>query len=134
VCAAAVYTWVVISALDANGRINVPSSAQYEYSTTITTSTSGNVAVTLRSISAHRGSNGVLVRWRTASELGTVGFNVYRGVRGYRVRANVRQVAAHGRGRTYSFLDRGRHVSRRYWVQSVGFDGSRRWFGPARVR
>jgi hypothetical protein len=135
VCAAAAYTWLLIAALYANGRITAPSSAQYEYSTTITTSTSGNVAVTVRSMSARRARNGVLVRWRTASQVGTAGFNVYRGVRGKRVRANVRLVAVHGPGRgTYSFLDRGRHVSRRYWVESVGFDGSRRWFGPAPVR
>jgi len=91
-------------------------------------------AVTFRSLSAARSTNGVQVRWSTASEIDTLGFNVYREVNGKRVRANAKLIAGKGRG-LYSFLDRkapkGKTV--RYWIQVVNLDGSRRWHGPARV-
>ena len=91
-------------------------------------------AVTLRSLVATRSASGVLVRWRTASELDSLGFHVYREVNGKRVRANTRMIAAKGRG-SYSFLDRKapKTKSVRYWVQEVAADGSRSWYGPARV-
>ena len=89
------------------------------------------VAVTMRSLRATRTRGGVLVRWRTASEVDVLGFNVYRGVRGARVRVNRRLIAAHGAG-SYSFVDRRAHAGR-YWVQLVNLDGSRSWYGPARV-
>lgn len=91
-------------------------------------------AVTFRTFSATQSRQGVLVQWRTASELDMLGFNVYREVNGKRVRVNSRLIAGKGRG-LYSFLDRrapkGKIV--RYWVQAVNLDGSRRWHGPARV-
>ncbi len=91
-------------------------------------------AVTMRSISATSSRAGNLVRWSTASEVDTLGFHVYREVNGKRVRANARMIAAKGSG-SYSFLDRkapkGKTV--RYWVQEVAADGSRSWYGPARV-
>ncbi len=93
------------------------------------------LAATFRSLSAARSTNGVRVRWGTASEIDMLGFNVYREVNGKRVRVNSRLIAAKGRG-SYSFLDRrapkGRTV--RYWVQVVNLDGSRSWYGPARAR
>ena len=91
-------------------------------------------AVTFRSLSADRSTSGVHVRWRTVSEIDTLGFNVWREVNGKRVRANAKLIAGKGRG-IYSFLDRratkGNAV--RYWIQAVNLDGSRRWHGPARV-
>jgi len=101
---------------------------------TATTTVTATSAVTLRSFSAAGGTAGVTVRWRTASELDTLGFNVYREVNGKRVRANTRMIAAKGRG-SYSFLDRKapKAKSVRYWVQEVTADGSRSWYGPARV-
>lgn len=60
---------------------------------------------TLHSFSAARSAKGVLVRWRTGSETGTLGFNVYREARGKRVRVNSSLIPARGNGR-YSFLDR----------------------------
>ena len=93
-----------------------------------------STAVTFRSLSAARGANGVTVRWRTASEIGTLGFHVYREVNGKRVRANAKLVAAKGRG-SYSFLDRRapRGKAVRYWIQEVALDGTRSWHGPAAV-
>ena len=91
-------------------------------------------AVTLRSLSAVRGAKGVTVRWRTASEVETLGFHVYREVNGKRVRVNRTLIAGKGRG-SYSFLDPGapRGKTVRYWIQEVAADGSRSWYGPARV-
>ena len=93
-----------------------------------------NTAVTFRSVAAARGESGVVVRWRTASEIDTLGFNVYRQVNGKRVRVNTKLIAASGRG-SYSFLDRkapkGKTV--RYGIQAVNADGSRIWYGPTRV-
>lgn len=92
-------------------------------------------AVRISTTSAVRTPHGVLVRWRTASEIDTLGFNVYREVNGKRTRVNRFLIAGRGRG-LYSFLDRkapkGKSV--RYWIQAVNLDGSRTWHGPVRIR
>ncbi len=95
---------------------------------------SNPLRVELRAFRASRVGAGTLLKWRTASELDTLGFHVYREVNGKRVRANTRMIAAKGRG-SYSFLDRKapKAKSVRYWVQEVAADGSRSWYGPARV-
>jgi len=87
-----------------------------------------STAVRLRSFTAR----GALLRWRTASELDTLGFNIYRGG----TKLNRRLIAAKGRGGAgagYRFLDRtaqpGAH--HRYRLQTVDLDGSRRWVGWA---
>lgn len=96
------------------------------------------VAVTFRSLTASRtAAGGVLVRWRTASELQMLGYNVYRDVNGRRVRVNSKLIAAANASsaRTYSYRDRkaGMGKALRYWIQAVNLDGSRRWYGPAQV-
>ena len=104
--------------------------------TATTTVQAPGTAATMRSLSASRAapSGHVNVRWRTASELDMLGFNVYREVNGKRTRVNTKLIAGKGRG-LYSFLDRkapkGKSV--RYWIQAVNLDGSRSWYGPARV-
>ncbi len=68
----------------------------------------------------------MLARWRTASELDTLGFHVYREVSGRRVRVDRKHVPARGAsGRTYSYLDRTapRRKALRYWIQVVNLDG-----------
>ena len=92
------------------------------------------LAVTFRSATATRTAKGVVVRWRTASEVDTLGFNVYREVNGKRFRVNPKLIAANGRG-GYSYLDRKapRAKTVRYWVQVVNLDGTRSWYGPARI-
>ncbi|MBA3366123.1 MAG: hypothetical protein H0U03_10120 [Actinobacteria bacterium] len=96
--------------------------------------TTGTTAATFRSLAASPTARGVLVRWNTASEIDTLGFHVYREVNGKRVRVNSKLIAGKGRG-LYTFLDRkapkGKLV--RYWIQVVNVDGSRTWYGPARV-
>jgi 3D (Asp-Asp-Asp) domain-containing protein len=90
-------------------------------------------AVRMRSVSAVRTKRGVSVRWRTASSVDTLGFNVYRQRGGQRVRLNRNLIPAASTvtGHRYSFLDRRPLRSSRYWIQAVGTDGSRSWYGPA---
>jgi uncharacterized protein DUF4394 len=92
-------------------------------------------AVRMRSLSAVRTSRGVSVRWRTASSVDTLGFNVYREHRGQRVRLNRNLIPAAftAADHRYSFLDRRPLRSSRYWIQAVGTDGGRSWYGPATV-
>lgn len=98
------------------------------------TGTSPVSAVRWTGMSARPTKQGVLLRWRTASEIDTLGFNVYREINGKRVRVNARLIAASGRG-SYSFLDRkaSKAKSVRYWIQIVNADGSRNWHGPATI-
>jgi hypothetical protein len=88
----------------------------------------------LRSLEARTSGGGVLVRWRTATEMGTLGFNVYRGD----VRLNHALIPSvfggTARGHGYSWLDRtAGGVAARYRLQAVGIDGSRSWLGSARA-
>ena len=87
----------------------------------------GATVATFRGATAARTAKGVVVRWRTAPLLDTLGYHVYREVNGKRVRANTRIIPANASG-SYAFLDRTRvRGALRYWVQSVNPDGSRRW-------
>ncbi len=96
----------------------------------------GPTAATFRSFTANRARKGVLLRWRTAAEADTLGFNVYRGSGSSRHRLNRHLIASRGQtaGSSYSFLDRGaaRHAAPGYWLQVVDTHGARTWQGPAR--
>jgi hypothetical protein len=93
-------------------------------------------AVTLSSFRAVRSRGRVLLRWRTGSEVDTLGFNVFRQQSGKRVRLNRRLLPALGAvaGSSYSFVDR-RAPRRavRYWLQDVSTHGVRTWHGPVRA-
>jgi subtilisin-like proprotein convertase family protein len=95
------------------------------------------VAVTVASFRAARVGKGVVVRWRTGTEVNELGFNVYRQRGGRRVRVNRRLLPAIGAvaGASYSFVDRRapRHRVVRYWLQDVDLSGARTWHGPVRV-
>jgi hypothetical protein len=89
-------------------------------------------AVTFRGLAADRTARGVVVRWQTSSELGTIGYNVYREAAGKRVKLN-RSLISAGSGlsaHSYSWLDRSGKTGR-YWVQAVERNGARVWRGPA---
>jgi hypothetical protein len=94
-------------------------------------------AVTFSSMSAKRTARGVVVRWQTASEVETLGFLVYRQVEGKRIRVTHTLIPAKNAasGSAYSYLDRRAPKGKalRYWIQEVAVDGSRSWYGPARV-
>jgi hypothetical protein len=92
-------------------------------------------AVQIRRVTAVRSGKNVRLRWRTASEAGTIGFKVFREQAGARVRASKRLIRASGAvsGTSYSWLDRRAGRTSRYWLQSVASDGSTSWYGPVRV-
>lgn len=95
-------------------------------------------AVRIGSASAARVPAGVLVRWRTASELETVGFNLYREQSKRLLKVNrtlIRStIAATTRGHAYSWLDRGAPAGKlRYRLQSVDVRGTRTWVASASV-
>jgi hypothetical protein len=100
----------------------------------------GTTAVSLRSFSASRARAGIWLRWRTASETQTLGFNLYRRQRGKLVKLNrALMPSAFGgttRGRAYSFLDRSaqRGGTYTYRLQAVGLGGSRVWIGTVVAR
>jgi hypothetical protein len=94
----------------------------------------GPTAVTVHSITAKSTHRGTVVRWITASEFDTLGFHVYRQGPSRRIRISARLIPAKGHD-VYTFLDRSgaRTKTSRYWVQAVGLNGSRTWYGPVRV-
>jgi len=96
-------------------------------------------AVQFSSFNATASKKGVQLRWRTGSEVDTLGFNIYREVKGKRVKVNRSLIASASIGGTaghsYSYLDRLglKAKAPRYWLQVVGLDGKRTWHGPTRV-
>jgi hypothetical protein len=99
---------------------------------------SGTTAVRVSSFTAAPAHGSVAIRWRTASEVGTVGFDVWRFGRGPAVRVNSRLIAAKSagtRGASYSLLDRTplRGTAATYRLQAVDRDGRRSWRGVAAV-
>jgi hypothetical protein len=104
---------------------------------TVNVVVAGPTAATFRSFTASRAHKGVLLRWRTAAEFDTLGFNVYRGGPGNRHRVNRHLIAGTGQtaGRRYSFLDRAApRRAAQYWLQVVDTYGARTWQGPARLQ
>jgi Carbohydrate binding domain len=96
------------------------------------------LVVTIDSFQATRAHRGVMLHWRTGTEIDTLGFNVYRQQGTRRVRLNRHLLPALGglAGSTYSYRDRRapRHRAVRYWLQDVSTRGIRTWHGPIRVR
>lgn len=94
------------------------------------------LAITISSLSARRSPKGTVVRWRTGSEADTLGFHLYREHARKRVRIDRSLILAKGAvsGARYSFRDRrAPHGKLLYRLQAVSRDGSRTWYGPARV-
>jgi hypothetical protein len=73
------------------------------------------------------------VRWRTASEVDLVGFNLYRSQRGSAAKLNRALIPSGGTptGRAYAFIDRRaqRGATYTYRVQAVSLGGTRTWLG-----
>ena len=98
---------------------------------------SAPTAVAVRDFSARRTGARVLVSWRTASERGAAGFNVWRSApTGWR-KLNAKLIRARhpgsARGDVYRFLDRSTIRRHRYTyrLELVGLNGTRRWLGTA---
>jgi hypothetical protein len=127
-------TWSLYAVLDCLG--TVPGVIGGGWSITITT---GPTAAQMTSFSAARAKTGVTVRWRTASEVDVLGFNVYRRTSSGPLRkVNRSLIAAKGAatGASYRFVDRSARpgVGYSYRLQLVDVDGKRTWYGSARMR
>lgn len=88
-------------------------------------------AVRTSSLTAARSARGVVLSWRTGSEVGTLGFNVYRTQGSKRVRLSRALIRARGDvgGRSYRFVDRkAPRAAEGYWLQEVRTDSTRRWY------
>lgn len=103
-------------------------------SASIFTPTQLPTAVTVLVLDAARTAKGAFIRWRTGSEVGLLGFNVYREVAGRRVKASRAVIASVGgtSGHAYAWLDRSapKTGALRYWLQTVSLSGDRSWRGP----
>jgi Domain of unknown function (DUF4394) len=105
------------------------------------TAACGALPTRVYSFTAKRQHRGVMLRWRTGSEMDALGFNVYRQARATRIKLNRRLLPAKAvtggsiSGGMYGFVDR-RAPRRavRYWLQAVDANGSRTWHGPVRAR
>jgi hypothetical protein len=100
------------------------------------------LAVQTSSFKATRHGKAVTLRWRTASEVGTIGFNVYRQSKGMRVKVNrslIQAVSLNGSSSSGRYVYRAKMASSKlaasssYWLQEVHQNGSRSWYGPARA-
>lgn len=95
-------------------------------------------AVAFMSFTAARSSRGVLLRWKTASETGFLGFYVYRSLKGRMTKVNRTLIPAIGTfaGAAYRFLDKSARRDRTYTyrLQAVNVDGSKDWYGRVTVR
>ncbi len=79
-----------------------------------------------------------MLKWRTASEIEILGYNVYGQVRGKRVKLNRTLIAAKRSmtGASYALRYRvpnGQKAPTHFWLQTVNLDGSRTWSGVAKI-
>ena len=96
----------------------------------------GTTAVTLKAFTASATRAGVVLGWRTASEAGTLGFNVYRVKAGKLIKLNRALIASKAvtRGGVYRFLDRTpAKAGSGYRLQEVTLSGDRSWVAAASV-
>ena len=100
---------------------------------TIVLDTGGTTAATFASARLTQTRHGLLLRWRTASEVDLLSFQVYRS-RGQAWQRLSRSIAANGSasGAAYRFLDRTArpHAGFRYRIKAFDRDGTASWFGP----
>jgi hypothetical protein len=97
------------------------------------------MAIALVSFNAERSAEGVVLRWVTAMELNTWGFQIYRsadGTRASAVRITDRVILARGSaqsGATYTWTDTSAEpgVTYSYWLEEVEIDGGTNEYGPA---
>ena len=113
-------------------------SFDYPLGTVAQTDCGAPTAVRMLGFGARPTRGGVDLRWRTASEGEVLGFNVWRRGAGGESRVNRSLVTARGTvaGASYRLVDRAARPGRSYAyrLQIVSRDGSRSWYGSARVR
>ena len=108
----------------------------------ITLPCSPPTAVTLASFDAATASGAIVLNWETASELDSLGFNVYRAqsADGLRVKLNSSLIASQAPGSpvgaSYQFADdtASAGITYHYWLQEVGANGEEVEYGPVTAR
>jgi uncharacterized repeat protein (TIGR01451 family) len=94
-------------------------------------------AVTLDAFEAVQTPNGVAVRWATALELNTLGYDLYRSETANRadaVKVNTTLIAAKGAsGGAYAFVDANGTAQSRYWLIERELGGRENAYGPVTV-
>ena len=94
-------------------------------------------AARLVSFTATRSARGVVLRWRTAAEVGTIGFNVYARASADKARLNRALISARGAatGGTYAWRAPAGAASKevRYELEEVRADGTRARVAEARI-
>jgi hypothetical protein len=99
----------------------------------------GPTAVTLASFTAEPGVGTITVRWETASEIGTLGFHLYRSESpaGSRARLNAELIPSQmppgsPAGAAYTWLDEEVEPGRTYyyWLADVDIYGRATYYGP----
>jgi hypothetical protein len=98
----------------------------------------GPTGVKVSSFTAHGTRGAVVINWRTATEINTLGFNVWRFSHGKGVKLNRTLIAAKGRtrGAAYTVVDRHARpgVTHTYRLELVSKDGRRAWAARTAVR
>ena len=98
-------------------------------------------AINLASLVANEGSGHIVLSWETATELDSLGFNLYRAESrsGPRVQANDELIPARNPGLplgySYTYVDEGVEVGVTYfyWVEEVDLEGRARLYGPVQA-
>jgi len=136
-------------------RVNYGGTTQdFDNTITVTSSTSDPVtanntstatcqptAVELKSFTARRAKNSILLQWETASETGILGFNLYRAASptAEKIRLNPSLIAARPGsqfGADYMYTDTGLEAGETcyYWLEYVDTHGAVRLAGPELVQ
>ena len=89
-------------------------------------------AVKMLSFAARSTAKNVHLSWKTASEAGTLGYNVYRQTAAGKVKLNSKLILAKSpAGAAYSFV--ARKASGTYLLQEVRSNGASRWLARTRI-
>ncbi|HEX8140302.1 MAG TPA: C25 family cysteine peptidase [Pyrinomonadaceae bacterium] len=96
--------------------------------------------IELASFTASRTKAGALLQWQTGYEVDNLGFNLYREVKGRRVRITPSIVAGSAllagqnvaltAGRSYRWLDRQSSEDAQYWLEDIDINGKHTFHGP----
>jgi len=93
----------------------------------------GPTSVTVLTFSARRAGSTVRVTWRTGSETGIAGFNVFRNGTKLNRTLITAKLSGRAEGATYRFVDRHAQRQPRYRLQVVGLTGRRSWYGAGTI-
>jgi len=109
-------------------------------SSTVSTLVTAPTRIHLQSLTAESGTQGVVLRWKTAGELNNLGFNVYCEKNGERQKLNPTLVAGSAltmsgyqekhAGRSYAWIDKTGTPSTLYWLEDLDLNGERTMHGP----